>query len=44
MTNEQKERGLKKAYMALINPVSKTGDIEQDLSIENIEAFAKEVC
>ena len=44
MTNEQKERGLKMAYMALNNPEIKTGDIKQDLSSEKIEAFVKEVC
>jgi hypothetical protein len=44
MTEEQKERGLKMAYMALNNPTSKTGDIEQDLSKERLEAFAKGIC
>lgn len=44
MTNEQKEHGLKMAYMALNNPESKTGVIEQDLSVEKLESFAKGIC
>lgn len=44
MSEQQKERGLKMAYMALNNPVSKTGDIEQDLSPEKLESFAREYC
>jgi hypothetical protein len=40
----QKERGLKMAYMALNNPESKTGDIRQDLSPEKLESFARDVC
>lgn len=38
------DNGLKMAYMALNNSVSKTGDIKKDLSSEKLEAFTKEYC